>query len=95
MDVVKMHAEAGVNQIIIRIGGILHIKFFHRCDVILVVLASHIVNFHVHKIAARIGLDFAVVETSVREFKLRVCDAEFFGVKFCLLRDDLLNQPAN
>jgi hypothetical protein len=90
-----MHAETSVNQIITRIGGLQHIKFFHRRDVILVVLAGHVVDFHVHKMIVRTGLYFTIVKAGVGEIKLRVSDAKFFGVEFCLLRDDLFNQPTN
>ena len=95
VDVVKMNTKAGINQIIARLGGILHVKLFHRSDVVLVVLARHVVNLDVHKITARSRFNFAIVQAGVGKFKLRVCYSKLLRVEFGLLSDYLLDEPAN
>ena len=92
--VFKFNAKTSVNQCVIFINTILKKKFFYRRNIIFVFFPLYVVNFYINKITFPVNNHLAIMQRSVRKININLINAKFFCVIFCLLGDNLFNQPA-
>ena len=87
-NVLETDTKTGVNQVVIRIGNILHVQFFDRCYIIFMFFPTDIMNFDIYVKRFAVFDNFAIVKTGIRHVKINGFQAQCFATIFCLLRDN-------
>ena len=73
----------------------MEVKLLHGGNVVFTILASHIVDFYIDPILFVPNINLTVMKRSIGHIKIHFFEAEISLVKFCLLGNDLFNQPTH